>query len=78
MDKQTFMNLKPGDYSVYDPEPNTYGIVKEGPWRNCFRDELNGNGVYICWDDGDNACVGLEYHNNDQIERFELMDFIPT
>ena len=78
MTPEEFMNLQPGKV-VYDRRFNTYGKVKEGDWTNIgIISTLKGSGRYICWDDGDNSCVGLAIHTDQDIAHFELSDLLPT
>lgn len=75
MKKEQFLSLTVGQ-EIYDREYNTYGEIKEGTWRNIGISSIrDGTGVYIVWDDGDRSCVGLELHSDEEIEKFELVDF---
>lgn len=78
MNRQEFNNLRVGQW-VVDREYNTYGEVKEGPWKNVgILNVKTGNGKYIVWDDGDMSEVGVELHTDEEIEKFELSDIVPT
>ena len=72
MNREQFNNLQPGQ-EVVDREFNVYGSVMKGEWSNCLNHNLFGNGIYIKWDDGDGSEVGLEHHNDEEIDKFELV-----
>ncbi len=52
--------LKAGDMILH-LEYNFTGTVKEGHWVNVgITSRREGDGLYVCWDDGDKSCVPIE------------------
>ena len=76
--KEDFLKLIPGQY-IYDPEFNTYGQVVKGSWDFYYRYLwVEDRGFSIKWDDGDNSTVELLRHSDNEICKFELIDFVPS
>jgi hypothetical protein len=52
--------FKSGDM-ILSLKYNYTGTVKEGHWINVgITSRREGDGLYVCWDDGDRSCVPIE------------------